>query len=206
MRGRVEHIDLAEAADALVLAPATADLMARLVHGVAPDALTALVLASRAPLIVCPAMDVEMWRKPATQENVRALRARGAIDGGPGRRARSPRGWSGRAGSPPIERIADAVERVVARRDDLAGRARAGQRGAHRGADRSGARAHQPLERPHGLRARRGGARPRRRRDGGDGPDQRRAAARRVAGAGHDARSQMQRRDARGGRCGATSC
>src|SRR5215510_14580062 len=66
VRGRVEHVDLAEAADAVVIAPATADLMARLVHGEAPDALTALVLASRAPSIVCPAMDLEMWRHAST--------------------------------------------------------------------------------------------------------------------------------------------
>lgn len=77
VRGHIEHIDLAEAADAIVIAPATADLMSRLVHGGAPDALTALVLATRAPVLVAPAMDVEMWRNAATQSNVRALRARG---------------------------------------------------------------------------------------------------------------------------------
>ena len=78
VRGRVEHVDIAEAADVLVLAPATADLIARLVHGVAPDALTSVVLACPAPLIVCPAMDLEMWRHPATQENVATLKRRGA--------------------------------------------------------------------------------------------------------------------------------
>lgn len=81
--GRVEHVDVAEAADCLVIAPATADLMARLVHGEAPDALTAIALATRAPLIVCPAMDREMWHQPATQANVRTLRARGAVIVGP---------------------------------------------------------------------------------------------------------------------------
>ena len=77
VRGHIEHIDLAEAADAIVIAPATADLMSRLVHGGAPDALTALVLATRAPVLVAPAMDVEMWRNAATQSTVRTLRARG---------------------------------------------------------------------------------------------------------------------------------
>ncbi|HUK61925.1 MAG TPA: flavoprotein, partial [Dongiaceae bacterium] len=62
VRGMVEHVDIAEVADALVIAPATADLMARMVHGVAPDALTAVILACRAPLVVCPAMDIQMWR------------------------------------------------------------------------------------------------------------------------------------------------
>lgn len=77
VRGHVEHVDVAEAADAVVIAPATADLMARLVHGEAPDALTALVLATPAPVLIAPAMDLQMWRSAATQANVRTLRARG---------------------------------------------------------------------------------------------------------------------------------
>src|SRR5262245_37822777 len=58
VRGHIEHVDVAEVADAVVLAPATADLMARLVHGEAPDALTSLVLATPAPLVIAPAMDL----------------------------------------------------------------------------------------------------------------------------------------------------
>jgi phosphopantothenoylcysteine decarboxylase/phosphopantothenate--cysteine ligase len=81
--GRVEHVDVAEAAEVVVIAPATANLIARLVHGEAPDALTAVALATPAPLVVCPAMDLEMWKHPATQSNVQALRARGAIIVGP---------------------------------------------------------------------------------------------------------------------------
>lgn len=77
VRGHVEHVDIAEAADAVVLAPATADLMARLVHGEAPDALTALVLATPAPILIAPAMDLQMWRNEATQANVRTLVSRG---------------------------------------------------------------------------------------------------------------------------------
>ena len=77
VRGRVEHVDVAEVADVLVIAPATADLMARLAHGEAPDALTTLVLATPAPRVIAPAMDVEMWRDAATQANVRTLRSRG---------------------------------------------------------------------------------------------------------------------------------
>ena len=83
VRGHVEHVDVAEAADAVVIAPATADLMARLVHGEAPDALTALVLATAAPVLVAPAMDLRMWRHPATEANVAALRARGTRLVGP---------------------------------------------------------------------------------------------------------------------------
>jgi len=77
VRGHVEHVDVAEVASAVVLAPATADLMARLVHGVAPDALTALVLATTAPVLVAPAMDLNMWQNAATQDNLRVLRSRG---------------------------------------------------------------------------------------------------------------------------------
>jgi phosphopantothenoylcysteine decarboxylase / phosphopantothenate---cysteine ligase len=120
MRGRVGHVDLAEAADAIVLAPATADLIARIVHGEAPDALTSLVLASRAPVVVAPAMDREMWAHPATVANLRLLRARGAVVvepvsgplasglDGPGRLAEIPT-------------IVEAVERVLDRRASLDG-------------------------------------------------------------------------------------
>ena len=79
----------------MVIAPATADLMARLVHGEAPDALTAIALASRAPLVVCPAMDLEMWRHAGDAgERARAARARRDRSCGP-RAARSPRGSTG---------------------------------------------------------------------------------------------------------------
>ena len=100
-------MDVAEAADALVIAPATADLIARLVHGEAPDALTAVALASRAPLVVCPAMDLEMWRNAATQENVRTLRSRGVLMVGP-EEGRWPRGSRGRGGWRAPKPIVDA--------------------------------------------------------------------------------------------------
>ena len=119
-RGRVEHIDLAEAADAVVIAPATADLMARLVHGEAPDVLTALVLASRAPLVICPAMDVEMWRHPATQRNVAELRRRGATLVGPESGALAS-GLEGPGRLAAIETIGAAVARVLERRGSLEG-------------------------------------------------------------------------------------
>lgn len=81
--GRVEHVDVAEAADLLVIAPGTANLIARLVHGEAPDALTAVALATRAPVVLAPAMDLEMWRNPATQENLARLKGRGVRVVGP---------------------------------------------------------------------------------------------------------------------------
>lgn len=67
------HIELARWADVLLIAPATADLIARLVHGMADDLLTTLCLASEAPRLIAPAMNQAMWRHPATQRNVAQL-------------------------------------------------------------------------------------------------------------------------------------
>ncbi|MBE0403299.1 bifunctional phosphopantothenoylcysteine decarboxylase/phosphopantothenate--cysteine ligase CoaBC [Halomonas citrativorans] len=71
------HIELARWADIILIAPATADLMARLVHGMADDLLTTLCLASEAPRLIAPAMNQAMWRHPATQRNVTQLHADG---------------------------------------------------------------------------------------------------------------------------------
>ena len=93
------HIELARWADRIVVAPGTADLLARLAHGQADDLVTTLCLASTAPLTLCPAMNHRMWLHPATQANIALLRERGAqiigpVDGplaegesGPGRLA-----------------------------------------------------------------------------------------------------------------------
>lgn len=77
------HIELARWADLILIAPATADLMARLAQGSADDLLTTLVLASDAPLALAPAMNQAMWRDPATQANAERLAARGARLFGP---------------------------------------------------------------------------------------------------------------------------
>jgi phosphopantothenoylcysteine decarboxylase/phosphopantothenate--cysteine ligase len=73
----IEHIAVAQRIDALVIAPATADVIAKLAHGVADDFLTTLYLATTAPVIVAPAMNVNMWEHEATRENVQILRDRG---------------------------------------------------------------------------------------------------------------------------------
>src|SRR3954471_8412099 len=73
----VEHISVSESIDALVVAPATADALAKFAHGIADDFLSTLYLATKAPVIVAPAMNVNMWNHPATQENLATLRARG---------------------------------------------------------------------------------------------------------------------------------
>ena len=80
----VEHITLARAAEALVVAPATVHAIARLALGLADDALTTTAVATAAPLVVAPAMDGGMFQHPATQENLATLRRRGAVIAGPG--------------------------------------------------------------------------------------------------------------------------
>src|SRR5437899_7857525 len=73
----VEHIAVAQSIDALLVAPATADIIAKFANGIADDFLTTLFLATTAPVVVAPAMNVNMWNHAATQENVEMLRARG---------------------------------------------------------------------------------------------------------------------------------
>src|SRR5471030_2583175 len=73
----VEHIAVAQSIDALVVAPATADVIAKFAHGQANDFLTTLFLATTAPVVVAPAMNVNMWNHPATQANLEILRQRG---------------------------------------------------------------------------------------------------------------------------------
>ena len=72
----IEHIDMAQSIAALIIAPATADLIAKLAHGVADDFLTTLVLATPAPILVCPAMNVQMWKNAVMRANVARLRER----------------------------------------------------------------------------------------------------------------------------------
>lgn len=75
----VPHVQLGKQADLVVVAPATADLLARAVHGRADDLLTATLLTARCPVLFAPAMHTEMWLHPATVHNVATLRARGAV-------------------------------------------------------------------------------------------------------------------------------
>jgi phosphopantothenoylcysteine decarboxylase / phosphopantothenate---cysteine ligase len=74
----IEHIAVAQRTDLLVVAPATADILAKFARGIADDFLTTLYLATTAPVVLAPAMNVNMWNHAATQQNVETLRARGA--------------------------------------------------------------------------------------------------------------------------------
>src|ERR1022692_4496185 len=73
----VEHISVAQSLDALLVAPATADAIAKFAQGIASDFLSTLYLATTAPLVVAPAMNVNMWNHPATRANLEILRQRG---------------------------------------------------------------------------------------------------------------------------------
>lgn len=83
MPNGMAHIDLSRQADAIIVAPASADFMARIVHGMADDLLSTMVLARTCPLLLAPAMNRQMWENPATQRNVQQLRADGVSLLGP---------------------------------------------------------------------------------------------------------------------------
>ncbi|HKP86311.1 MAG TPA: bifunctional phosphopantothenoylcysteine decarboxylase/phosphopantothenate--cysteine ligase CoaBC, partial [Blastocatellia bacterium] len=82
----IKHIQIAQAIDLLIVAPATANALAKFANGIADDFLSTLYISTTAPVLVAPAMNVEMWAHPATQENVRRLRERGVhfVDPGEG--------------------------------------------------------------------------------------------------------------------------
>jgi phosphopantothenoylcysteine decarboxylase/phosphopantothenate--cysteine ligase len=116
----IEHIAVAQQHELLAIAPATADLMAKLAGGLADDFLTTLYLAFTGPVVIAPAMNVNMWQHPATQANLEKLLERGHRVVGPGE------GWlacgmtgAGRLADP--EEIAEAIERARHGRRDLEG-------------------------------------------------------------------------------------
>ena len=117
---QIAHIELAEAADAIVIAPATANLLAVLAAGLVQDAVSAVACASRAPVVVAPAMDAGMWTNPATQRNVETLRGFGyrIVEPEVGALASGLTGV-GRLAEPPT--IVESVERLFARAGDLEG-------------------------------------------------------------------------------------
>ena len=118
----VRHVAIGQAADLIVIAPATANTIARLAAGLADDLLGNTVLASEAPLVIAPAMHTEMWRNPATQANIATLRARGVTIVGPaaGQLTGADSG-PGRMEEPPAI-VSAALARVAAPVGDLAGR------------------------------------------------------------------------------------
>ena len=118
---QVEHIALARWADLVLLAPATANILAKLAAGIADDMLSTVLLATRAPVLVCPAMNTEMYQHPATQANLKTLTARGVTimepEAGP-----LACGVSGTGRLPEVPEIIAFLQHYLAQKDgDLAG-------------------------------------------------------------------------------------
>lgn len=116
----VEHIDIAQRHEALIIAPATADLLARFATGQADDFLTTLYLAFTGPVVLAPAMNTAMWEHPATQENLEVLRARGCLVIDP------DDGWLacgviGTGRFPDPARLASEFDRLTTQKKDLEG-------------------------------------------------------------------------------------
>ncbi|MGH9275050.1 MAG: flavoprotein, partial [Acidimicrobiales bacterium] len=109
----IPHTHLGQAADLVLVAPATARVLGLYAAGISDDLLLNVLIATRAPVVVCPAMHTEMWEHPAVQDNLRALRARGVhvVEPGVGRLAGGDVG-AGRLAEP--EDIVAAVEAVLA--------------------------------------------------------------------------------------------
>ena len=121
----VPHVRIGQTADLVVVAPATADLLAKAAHGLADDLLTNTLLTARCPVVFAPAMHTEMWEHPATQENVATLRRRGAVVVEPAE-GRLTGADTGKGRLPEPAEIFEVATEVLARRDaanltDLAG-------------------------------------------------------------------------------------
>jgi phosphopantothenoylcysteine decarboxylase/phosphopantothenate--cysteine ligase len=117
----MEHVALAEAADIVVIAPATANIIAKLAAGIADDMLTCTVLATEAPVVVAPAMNVNMWQNSITQENIGKLKARGFTIVGP-EYGRLASGKIGMGRFTETGNIIGTIHQVLGRNGDLAQR------------------------------------------------------------------------------------
>ncbi len=116
----IEHVSLAELADLVLIAPATANVLAKLAGGIADDLLSCTALATRAPILVAPAMHTAMWENPATQANVKTLRSRGVAFVGPVE-GRLASGGVGVGRFAPVPEILGEALRIVGRKGDLSG-------------------------------------------------------------------------------------
>ena len=115
---RPGHIELADRANLLLIAPATANIIAELSHGLANHPLPAIALATRAPILIAPAMNGKMWEHAATQENVKTLKARGVEFIGP-EEGMLACGYEGVGRLWKVDDIAFRAEFLLARQDKL---------------------------------------------------------------------------------------
>ena len=116
----VEHVALAKRAEVFVIAPATANIIAKMACGIADDMLSTTVLATKAPILLAPAMNTGMWTAAATQENIRTLRNRGVLTIGPGNGMLAC-GDSGDGRMSEPEDIVQAIDEILNPRKDLQG-------------------------------------------------------------------------------------
>jgi phosphopantothenoylcysteine decarboxylase/phosphopantothenate--cysteine ligase len=118
----IGHVSISEEADLFIVAPATANIIAKIAHGIADDALSTALLAARSSIIVAPAMNNHMWLNPATQENIKTLKKRGVIIVEPekGRLACGEENAVGRLAN--NETIISSIENVLMKSSDLKGR------------------------------------------------------------------------------------
>ncbi|GMA49119.1 putative coenzyme A biosynthesis bifunctional protein CoaBC [Alicyclobacillus contaminans] len=116
----IAHIAIADRADVFVVAPATANTIAKLAHGLADDMLSTMALAARCPVLVVPAMNVNMFAHPAVVDNVALLRRRGVYVMEPGTGLLAC-GWTGKGRLPEPEDVVAAIERLLEARQDLGG-------------------------------------------------------------------------------------
>jgi phosphopantothenoylcysteine decarboxylase/phosphopantothenate--cysteine ligase len=119
-QGTIRHVSLADEAELLLVAPATANILGKFARGIADDALSTLYLATRAPVVVAPAMNVNMFTHPAVVETLQILRARGVsvVEPGSGYLAC---GWLGKGRLAEVGEIVDAAMAALSRRRDLEG-------------------------------------------------------------------------------------
>jgi phosphopantothenoylcysteine decarboxylase/phosphopantothenate--cysteine ligase len=120
MNADIEHIALASTMDLLLVAPATANIIGKFANGIADDFLSALYLATRAPVLMAPAMNTNMWDHPAVVSNMATLTARGVrfVDPGEGYLAC---GWVGKGRLAEPEMIAEAADRILRPQTALSG-------------------------------------------------------------------------------------
>ncbi len=120
VNGDIRHVSLADDAELLLVAPATANIVGKFARGIADDVLSTLYLATRAPVVVAPAMNVNMFGNPAVQENLAILRARGVgvVEPGTGYLAC---GWLGKGRLAEVGEIVEAAMAALGRRRDLEG-------------------------------------------------------------------------------------
>ena len=118
---KIKHISLADVADLFLICPATANIIGKIANGIADDLLSTSIMATNAPVLICPAMNVKMWKNPITQENIRKLRKLKYefIDPEYGTLAC---GYEGMGRLANLNKITDRIETIIERRNDLKGK------------------------------------------------------------------------------------